>query len=683
MAYRAPNTYAKFVKTANTVATAGSSRIMGLIGTGINYYEILNEAVSRSDNKPYDLISNNNVFEILNVSKKPVYNSKNTPNNVFYEEGKHFTLKDGNKICWNILGSPKLSKEVPFNDGSKALDDYTSTVVTDDYLVADGEWILEITYVHPTAGAYRVINAKTLEVMGEYGVSEEFRTDLIPGVKIKVESTFRAKEIDSEESVTNVGDYILFKTVAAKTEREAYIELANDTSTDSVLTDCIQQYTIENIEDIIEGTYRIGFTNIDSAIGTLTYTITNNDDPSFNISNNLSIGASSLEIRHIPGVAFLFNFTDLSLINENDSIDMKVYNTVKGDSPIEGSTFYVTYKYRKEDNEYSPKIFYDYTDIVKEYGNYNVAASGSVVNSLSLGAEIAFLNGITSLVCVQAKNDSDYEMNIAIDKLQRTISGVNNINTIIPLTSSPEVGAHAINHVDLMSSFENSKERMVYLGAGIDTEISKMIEIAKGYKNERAVYVVPGGVLKNVKDIHNGVINTRKIPSCYAAVAVASLGLVNDPAEPLTNKNIAGFNSLGIFLMESEKNALAEAGCCVLDQRGTTIFVRHGITTDPTEVNSTEITLVQIKDYVIEAVRSSTSTLYIGKKNKSSVISDITYTLQSILGQFITQEIIISYDNLTVKRSSDDPRQIDVSFEIEAVYPLNYISIEFGFSVNG
>ena len=683
MAYRAPNTYARFVKSANTVAVAGTSRIMGLIGTGINYYEIANEAVSRSENKPYDLLANDNVFEILNVSKKPVYASKNTPNNVFYTEGKNFTLKDGNKICWNILGSPKLTKEVSFNDGAQALDDAVTAIVMDDYLVADGEWILEITYVHPTAGAYRVINAKTLEVMGEYGVSDEFRTDLIPGVKLKVVSTFRANGIDSEESVTNVGDYILFKTTAAKTEREAYIELVNDISTNNILTESIKKYVIENVEEIFEGTYRIGFTNIDSAIGTLTYTITNVNDPSFVISNNLSVGASSLEIRDIPGVAFLFDFVDLSLINENDSIDMNVYNTVKGDAPVENSTFYVTYKYRKSESEYSPKVFYDYTDIVKEYGNYNVAASGSVVNSLSLGAEIAFLNGITSLVCVQAKNDSDYEINVAIDKLQRTISGINNINTIIPLSSSPEVGAHAINHVDLMSSYENSKERMVYLGAGNDTEISKMIEVAKGYKNERAVYVVPGGLYKNVKDTNNGVINTRKIPSCYAAVAVAALGLVNDPAEPLTNKNISGFNSLSLLLMESEKNALAEAGCCVLDQRGTTIFVRHGITTDPTEVNSTEITLVQIKDYVIEAVRSSTSTLYIGKKNKSSVISDITYTLQSILGQFITQEIIISYDSLTVKRSSDDPRQIDVSFEIEAVYPLNYISIQFGFSVNG
>ena len=92
MAYRAPNTYARFVKSANTVAVAGTSRIMGLIGTGINYYEIANEAVSRSENKPYDLLANDNVFEILNVSKKPVYASKNTPNNVFYTEGKNFTL---------------------------------------------------------------------------------------------------------------------------------------------------------------------------------------------------------------------------------------------------------------------------------------------------------------------------------------------------------------------------------------------------------------------------------------------------------------------------------------------------------------------------------------------------------------------------------------------------------------
>jgi hypothetical protein len=207
-----------------------------------------------------------------------------------------------------------------------------------------------------------------------------------------------------------------------------------------------------------------------------------------------------------------------------------------------------------------------------------------------------------------------------------------------------------------------------------------MVETAQSYANERVIYVVPGEIVKEVKDLRTGRVNNRVLPACYAAVAVAALGLVNDPAEPLTNKTIAGFKSLTRTFTESEKNFLAGAGCLILEQRGSIIKVRHGITTSNVDVNSTEITLIQIKDYVIDACRQATAALYIGNKNRPSIISDVQYTITNILNQFISQEIILGFNGLSVKRNSNDPRQVDVRFEIEAVYPLNYIGITFGFA---
>ena len=48
MPYRAPNTYVRFIKTASPVASVGSQRIMALVGTGLNYYEIYNESILKS-----------------------------------------------------------------------------------------------------------------------------------------------------------------------------------------------------------------------------------------------------------------------------------------------------------------------------------------------------------------------------------------------------------------------------------------------------------------------------------------------------------------------------------------------------------------------------------------------------------------------------------------------------------
>jgi hypothetical protein len=397
----------------------------------------------------------------------------------------------------------------------------------------------------------------------------------------------------------------------------------------------------------------------------------------------------------IPGIEFSLDgkTLDAQITDLNDTATVYITTSPRVTSdtmPAEGATYYVSYKYRKADADYEPKLYTNYDDIVAAYGNYDVSASGAVLNSLSLGAEIAYNNGVSQIVCVQAKNGADYEIETAIDKLSKTIAGASNVQTIIPLSTSDAVGAYLQNHINLMSSYEYGKERMGYLAARPNQLINKiasrsdrtvgMAETAEGYADERIVYVVPGAIKKSIRDLRTGKYNTRTLDGCYAAVAVAAIGLSNDPAEPLTNKTISGFTELVDLYTESEKNILAAAGCCVLEPNGTNIRIRHGITTATDEVNSQEITLIQIKDYVIESCRTTTANLYIGKKLTSSIISDIKYTMNSILTQFVGQAVIINYSSLKVVRNSDEPRQIDISFEIEAVYPLNWISIEFGFS---
>lgn len=689
MAYRAPNAYARFVKTAGAVASPGSTRIMALVGTGLNYYEVYNETIQRSTDKPFDLLANENIFEILNVSSKPISNGKQSINSVVYKQGEHFEIKNGKQICWNLLEDhgPVFSKSYAPNEGSSAFDKKVTVVVDDNskHFVEDGEWLIEVSYVHEKLGTYKVINNLTKEQVGEYTVSKQEKLNIIPGLKLTVETTFILDE--NNQPLTNVGDYVIIKTTAGKTEIEPKVLVKEETFTTGIESSkYLYNLKIENQMNIQPGIYTITFNK--SELDIVTLKITKDGDIDFNQSCNVGL-FDYLDI--IPGVNFKLKDIDPADITTGDIIKIEVVDKIAGNTPAEGSSYYVSYKYKKAEEEYDPKLFFDYDDIANEYGNYDVTASGLVINSLSLGAEIAFSNGVGSLICVQAKNDSDYEINKAIDKLKRTLPGIDNVNTIVPLSSSQDVGSYAANHVTMMSEESVGKERMVYLGAYPGQELSKsptaldrsygMVEIAKSFNNERVVYVVPGELTKDIRDLRTGKINERKLPACYAAVAVACLGLVNDPAEPLTNKAISGFKYLTSMLMESEKNLLAGSGCLVLDQRGTNIIVRHGITTSATDVNSAEITLVQIKDYIIDALRKATAAQYVGQKNKPGIVKDIEYTVSSILDQFISQEIILSVNGLTVKRSPLDPRQVDVKFEVEAVYPLNYISISFGFSV--
>ena len=697
MAYRKPGTYARFVRSASAVSNAGSTRYLALVGTGLNYFEVSNEVVTRASDKPYDELKHSNVMEILSVSSKPIYYEKNTPNNVIYTIND-YSLKDGKNIVWRTLNTipdnPTLVKvdgTDPFvNEGSKEFNKFIN-IVTDantSYLVEDGEWMIEVTYAAKEGGCYRVINYETKELIGEYAVSEDYKS-VIPGCQLTITSTYRAPDNatpESEDNLISVGDYVVFKTVAGKTEIEP--KAAVDTVS-SNMSSYVSKLEIVNQGAVTDGTYDV----VVVKASTKEYQVKKGSlviYPEDGVSTATWVDGLEL-YQIIPGVSVTFKDLDANIVDGQFVRFVTTARVVDTALPGEGDTFYVSYKYRKPDADYAAKIFFEYDDVVAEYGNYDVTASGFVLNSLSLGAEIAFTNGLTQVICVQAKGTSDLEFTNAIDALKRELPGVDNVNVVIPLSTSVDVGTALMNHVDLMSSYEVGKERMGYFGAYINQALTKnptakdrtigMVETAESFVNERMVFVTPGEIVKDIRDIRTGRTNERTLPACYPAIAVAAKGLVNDPAEPLTNKTIAGFKYIPTTLMESEKNLLASAGCLVLEQRGASVIkIRHGITTSTTEVNSQEITLIQIKDYVIDACRKATNSLYVGLKNRPSVLADVQYTITSILNQFVSQEVLIGYSGLSVKRSSDDPRQIDVKFEIEAVYPLNYINITFGFS---
>src|SRR5574344_219053 len=143
MAYRKPNAYAKFQKSASQVTNAGETRTLAIIGTGAQYYTVYNEAIKKNAHKPYDKLSHENVFDILSVSSKPKYANRNTPNNTNFIVDQTFTI-NGNKIYWNILEDAPASVSVfsQASEGSMGFKQNIEVVIDTDYehLVEDGEY---------------------------------------------------------------------------------------------------------------------------------------------------------------------------------------------------------------------------------------------------------------------------------------------------------------------------------------------------------------------------------------------------------------------------------------------------------------------------------------------------------------------------------------------------------------
>lgn len=494
---------------------------------------------------------------------------------------------------------------------------------------------------------------------GEYDVSAKKVTGGDFALVTEGDGTSRIVwAVDVDTTTTAPKNGTVTKVAGAYTDLESLVEVAVD-----------KPYLVES------GTYRIEVVYVDAAANLSTYAVIK-DNTNETIGE---FGVGQTVTDAIPGVTLTVGdfYSDEDIAVGQFAKVTTVASTLKAGLP---SAYYVHYNYKRKNSDLEPKVFNNYTNVVNEYGNYEVLSSGKIINSLSLGAEIAFLNGVTQLVLVQAKSDNDTDIIEAIDKLERDIVGASYISTVIPLVTSPEVRSKVATHVIAMSEEETGKERMAYVAAAKNENVSNIIARAQAISNERVVFVAPGNVVKDIKDLNTGKTSSRKLDASYLAVAVASIGLKNDPAEPLTNKYISGFSSLSELYKEREKNELAEAGVTVLEQYGSNIKIRHGLTTATDSVNSMEITLVQIKDYVIESVRKNLADIYVGKKLLPSVVSDIQNTLTNLLSQFVAQEVVIGYGSVSVARSTEDPRAVDVSFEIEAVYPLNYINISFSFS---
>lgn len=716
MPYRVPGAYARFINTPSTVNNVGATRTIGIIGTGANYFEVYNETIRKSSTQAYDELAYGHAFEVISVTDRALANGEVVAGSTVYEEDKAFNLKvdaDGtSKIVWATITDPKYVITAATMQGVQ-LRNQIEAVVNDEkgYEVIDGSYTLEVTYLedafdhadvsHVNCGCYRVTDNASKKIIGEWGVDEDWHTDVIPGLKIRITDVF-VPDADGN-SITRVGDSVTITTTAPKTEvepefafdetvpnyspalKECFTNLNEDTESNPekyvqfMVTEGDDVVTEEwDLEVVDATTQEIQITKVST--GEVIY------GPKF-------VGAVVEYLNVIPGITFMLPQLS-SDVYTGDVVRIVTTAATYGDGIPEGSVYYVSYKYKKADEDYQPKLFYSYDDVVNEYGNYDVTASMVVINSITLGAEIAFRAGVNPVICVQARNDSDYEMKAAIDLLTADVAGINNVNTIVPLTTSVKVGAYAQEHVDKMSAESGRHERMVYLSASPGQKINKfataadrslgMKQRAEAYSDERVVYVVPGRVTYDVKSLQTGRVNERTLPGCYLALGVACIGLTHDPAEPLTRKKVpGGFANLLDNYTEVEKNALAESGCLVVEQKTSGLRVRHGITTKDDEVNTVEISLIQVKDYVIEQVRRTLDDLYVGIKNMPSAKANIKFSVESILSQFTAQEIILGYSGLSVKDSPTDPREVLVFFQIEAIYPLNYITISFQFASTG
>jgi len=365
------------------------------------------------------------------------------------------------------------------------------------------------------------------------------------------------------------------------------------------------------------------------------------------------------------------------------------------DVPSAGTTYFVTYTYNVPTAQFTPTLFNDKQLIKATFGaESNTNGILSVAGSINLenGAPAVLLCQVTSSVY----NEAAYKA--AIDKLKK-YDYIENIAVVFPSGSvtraqQETVLIYAFNHV--MSMNDSRKERGLvqgspsaeYASGGFDSVGSPSVSGSYTYRgtalrHEDNVYAVPS-VCYRVDESGN----TMLLDGNFAAVAVAGKQI----AQPLRSTPITGMAITGIT-MEDEKwsdfemNFLAANGCLVLTSKSGVIKVRDAITTDPTNADTQEMSVISQKRLVKRSLRSGLENTYTGKGLVilPTTPNDVIATTEAILRTLVKQREIYDYgktDNpvtgetkISAKQNSEEPRSIDVTCAIKYLYPLKWIRV--------
>lgn len=361
-------------------------------------------------------------------------------------------------------------------------------------------------------------------------------------------------------------------------------------------------------------------------------------------------------------------------------------------NPQEGDFYYISCNINKEPGAYQVNKYADLTGVVRDYGpEYYTEEGVDKVNELVVAAKLAFLNGASVLyVCqVEEGNDKSALDNIraAVDKFEEVdLQALVCVADAGSMGANKELQSYIQQHVNKQSNIMSQHERIAIVnGIAHHDDVNELLQYAATFRDgdgkgdQRIVVIAPGTVTVDAAN-KDGEVKEFALPATFAAAAM--IGRTTDNsisvAEPLTRKTLAGIKSISTKYIRQEIEKLSAGGVLVLLDKSGIIKVNQSVTTDISNQNNRELSVVLIKDEVRKDLRTLLDQ-YIGhfynrKKTPTTIKSAICGYLDSKL-----DTLIEGYDKSDVIVLPDDKEatQVNVNLKFAVLRPLNYIYLSF------
>jgi hypothetical protein len=390
---------------------------------------------------------------------------------------------------------------------------------------------------------------------------------------------------------------------------------------------------------------------------------------------------ANLPVNSIPGLELTVANTEGSQIPQGDTAIVETYDR-GGSEPAVGDSYFVTYNYAKTAADFETQLFTSQRAVERNYGPITPD------QPVSLAGYLQFLNGgvvigIKQVPKIPGSNQASTQSYLdALNTLRGPLPGGATLDTITPLKGDDvDLFLALKNHCDIQSSIRYRAERTAIIGVASGTQPTDVGGIAQQIASTRIRLVYPDIVTLTIQDALG---NDKQflVDGTYLAAALAGNRAAPsiDVATPWTRARLVGFDELARRLDAVEQNQVAVQGVTVLEQRGTVIRVRQGLTTDMSNVLTKLPTIITIADEVQRASRRDLDR-FIGIKFLPGVLSEIEGQLSTTMKALKNAQIIAAFTGIQA-RTTNDPTVVEVEAFYMPVFPLLYIVITFNLRSN-
>jgi hypothetical protein len=283
--------------------------------------------------------------------------------------------------------------------------------------------------------------------------------------------------------------------------------------------------------------------------------------------------------------------------------------------------------------------------------------------------------------------DEDLFVEITVEQVLRryNVSAVNGTLVTFRTSFSAEFNTDSYyTETDLTETLVNADWSMQIRGAELviagsslpdkDLISETVAAQATAIDNRRVVRVFPDSIVASLSG------TSEILDGYYACAAMTGMIANQQPQQGFTNLPMTGFTAVqgsNDTYSTSQLNVMAGGGAYVLvqDVEGGPVTSRHQLTTDLTSIESRELSITKVVDYVAKFMRTGLRN-FIGTFNITQPFLDTLSTvIQGMLAFLEEGGVILGGDlnNLVQDTTNPDTVLIDVTLDIP--YPCNYIRL--------